>query len=139
MAANDKEFPLVLDTLMEIHTLFILQQCRNYPDTKVPEKDDVPHIKQIQNVIKYGKSSRDEQHAYLRRAIKAMRISESDDPVYEGFIQQLFGYESKYDKDIFLAKIQEPPCDWIFDGKKTRLRMDKFLEEGALDKLDLDE
>ena len=36
VASNDKDFPSVIDTLIEIHTLLTLQQCKLFEDTKNP-------------------------------------------------------------------------------------------------------
>ena len=62
-------------------------------------------MKDLHDLWKYGMSKKDENHLYMKRAIKAMRISEDDDPKLAGFIWQVFGYESKLDKEPFLEKI----------------------------------
>ena len=49
-----------------------------------------------------------------------MHKSEWEEPKeLSGFIQLLFGYESKFDTETFIAKVQEPDCCWIFDPTST--------------------
>ena len=43
VAATDKEFPVVIDHLIEINTLWILQNCKMFTETKDPHKDGLAH------------------------------------------------------------------------------------------------
>ena len=78
-----------------------------FTETKSPQKDEVPHINDLKNVFKYGMRGKPESHAYMRKAIRAMRISEDEnDPKLAGYIWQVFGHESKLNKDKFLERIE---------------------------------
>ena len=68
-----------------------------------------------------------------------MRMSEEEaDPKLSGFIQLVFGYESKLTKAEFIQKLMTKDCKWIFSGKEIRLRMEPFFQEGILERLEQD-
>ena len=56
----------MIDTLIEIATILTLQGAKN--DNKNPEKDAVPHQNKRLNVLKYGLSDSEEDHAYMKKA-----------------------------------------------------------------------
>ena len=98
VAATDKELPHVIETLIEIYTLFTIQQSQMFEETKNAKKDQVPHINELKNLFKYATSTRKEQHDYLRRGIVQMRMSEIEDPQHlSGLLWLIFGHESKLD------------------------------------------
>lgn len=91
----------------------------------------------MQNVFAYCMSDSDEKREYVRKAIRYMRTSEIEDPKeLSGFIWQVYGYESKFTRDEFIDRMQTPDCDWILSGQKTRIKLNHFLSEQNIKKLD---
>ena len=85
----------------------------------------------------YCATDKDEEREYVRKAIRYMRTSEIEDPKeLSGIIWQLYGYESKFTKDLFIERVQQPDCCWILNGKETRLKLNHFLAEENIQKLD---
>ena len=97
IASNDKDFPIVVDTLIEIATLLTIQGAKS--DNKNPQNDTVPHQVQRAHVLKYGLSDNEGDTAYMRQAMKAMRVSEDENEQLKGIIDHIFGHESKLDKE----------------------------------------
>ena len=57
-----------------------------------------------------------------------MRVSEVEDPPHlSGFYWHLFGYDSKLSKEEFLDRVVNSECNWIFDAKQLRIKMNGFL------------
>ena len=75
----------------------------------------------------------------MKQAQKAMRVSEEENEQLKGIIDNIFGHESKLDREQFLDKLGDKSCSWIFTPQQIRFRMDFFLAPGALDTIEMDE
>lgn len=96
----------------------------------------------MDKVFNYCGSKQEDKLAMVKKVIHAMRVSEHEEEselYLKGFTFALFGYESKLEKEKFLEKVCDKECVWIFSGKQTRIKMNHFLQDGAMDKLDIDE
>ena len=76
----------------------------------------------------------------IDKSIKYIQNAEQSDeyPNHSGFIWQLFGFEARLEKNDYLQVIQVK-CPWILDSTKIRARVDTYLDEKILDKLELAE
>lgn len=73
----------------------------------------------------------------LDRAIKALQESEEDeDQELNGFINMCFGNESRYSKQEFIDRVCEPEMNWVFDSTQFRNRLEPFMNEKNLKKID---
>ena len=93
MAANDKEWPVIFDRLVYIATHFTYHHAQQKFGVKV--FDTLTKITGRQELYSLELSE---------RSIRAMRSSELEDNV--GFIESMFGMESKLTRDEFVEKLQ---------------------------------
>uniref|UniRef100_A0A7S3IFY6 Uncharacterized protein n=1 Tax=Strombidium inclinatum TaxID=197538 RepID=A0A7S3IFY6_9SPIT len=114
ISANDKEWDLVFDTMCYLATVFTVDQA-----------------------MQQGINTKSYDEDLTKRGIKGMRISEIEDPpAHMGFIMQVFGYESRLDRDAFFATVIDKNCNWVFQANKIRERLVPFLDEGVLDEVE---
>lgn len=102
VSANDKQWPLVLDTIFEIATAFTFSQLK----LKDQESPDT-----------------------YKKLYHCMRSHESDDKKYTGLIDNLFGTEGKYTADEFVMYFKQTGSNWLFSPKKIRERARSLLKD----------
>ena len=68
-----------------------------------------------------------------RRALKAMRLSDSHDEDRIGFLLAIFERDVALDREKFRDRMMKPQCYWIFSDSMTRKRMrEHFYDEDFL-------
>lgn len=91
----------------------------------------------MQKVFKFGLSKEKADYDYMRRAIHMICKSEIEEPKERsGLMWLIFGYESMLSKELFISRLHDDDCNWIFDAKKTRLRLEYFLDEKNLKEIE---
>uniref|UniRef100_A0A7S3CSH0 Uncharacterized protein n=1 Tax=Strombidium rassoulzadegani TaxID=1082188 RepID=A0A7S3CSH0_9SPIT len=112
VSANDKEWDKVFDQLCYLATVWTAQQgqreginCKQYDEEETS------------------------------KAIKAMRLSELEEPEKVGFIMLVFGYDSKVSKEDFLNVLSQSKCSWVFRPLKIRERLETFQDADLIDEV----
>jgi len=72
-----------------------------------------------------------------KRAVIACRLSEEEDkPELTGFIQLLFGTESKLSREDYEEHITRDECTWVFSPATIRHRMTPFFDQAFLEEFE---
>jgi hypothetical protein len=113
ISANDKDWDSVFDKLVYLASIFTYKVAAAFGET-VEEYDEEFH----------------------KKAIKVMRTSEiepDEDPHKAGFLNIVYGFESRLDREEFINEVQLPKANWIFDSEQVRHRLKHFLDPDFVD------
>jgi hypothetical protein len=123
---KDKDWEIILDTIFFIATQWTQDRAALW----------ISNRKRADPGFKWSVENKYEE-SLVRRAIKAMRLSEEEDkPELTGFIMLLFGYESKLTRAEYDEHIQEDKCIWVFSAAEIRERFANFNNEAVVEEFE---
>ena len=59
-------------------------------------------------------------------------LHEDELPEYTGIINLIFMVDSSLENDVFIERVANPRCNWIFDAAKVRERFEKMAEPNMI-------